>query len=311
MLTILLGSDTLTKQNYINKVATEHKFELRKIKAGDPLPNLSSLNEPMLFGPIQAYIFEHFWKELGSEQLLLEYAESSIYVFIVEDTIDKRKTLNKTFLQDKRVTVKEFDSPTAATAEKWLAKHAKELDVTLDGAAANALAAALLADQHAKLPVQLAHNELLKLKSYAGGKTITAIMVKEMVHPVIGIDPFALLDAIATKNKPRALQMLGDFFEHTTGDDKAKSIQITALLADQLRNILLVLDSEQRRMPEAAVLAKTGWKSGRLFVMKKLAKNFSAQQVKQSMAKIENLDLELKSSTLPPHVILDMIICTM
>lgn len=311
MITILLGGDTIAKQKYIQNAVSEDNLEKRKYKSGETLPSFSSLGEPTLFGPKQAYVFEYLWKEYDVEKLLTECAESNAQIFIVEDSIDKRKTINKTFLLDSRVTVKDFEAPSAVTAEKWIVKHAKELGVSIEPAAAQSLAGALLANETSKLSVELAHNELQKLQAYAGGRPITQGMVNDLVQPVITIDAFALLNAIGTKNKSRAIRMLADFFEHNDGDMKTKAIQVGALLADQLRNILLVLDAEQRHMPEPVILEKTGWNSKRLFVIKKLAKNFTPVQVKQSMVKMENLDMELKSSTLPPHLILDMIISTM
>jgi DNA polymerase III delta subunit len=102
--------------------------------------------------------------------------------------------------------------------------------------------------------------------------------------------------------------LLEDYFATEVGDDKANAIKVTALLADQFRSLLIVTDATARHLPDAAILEMTGWKSGRLFVMKKLSRNFATQQLKQALAKLENLDRELKTSTMPPHVVLDLII---
>jgi DNA polymerase III delta subunit len=132
-----------------------------------------------------------------------------------------------------------------------------------------------------------------------------------LVVPKVSVDPFALLDAIGSKNKSHALQMLGNFFDHSAGDEKAKAIQFSALLADQLRNVLLVIDAVDKRIPDETILDKTGWKSGRLYVMKKLSRSYNPAQIKLTLAKLESLDIELKTSTMPPHVVLDMIISQM
>jgi hypothetical protein len=42
--------------------------------------------------------------------------------------------------------------------------------------------------------------------------------------------------------------------------------------------------------------------------MKKLALNFDPKKVLEVLSKLESLDLELKTSTTPPRVILDLII---
>ncbi|MCL5009174.1 MAG: hypothetical protein M1400_02420, partial [Patescibacteria group bacterium] len=52
----------------------------------------------------------------------------------------------------------------------------------------------------------------------------------------------------------------------------------------------------------------TGWKPGRLFVVKKIASRFAAPKVWQTLFKLEALDTELKTSSTPPRVLLDLIL---
>ena len=51
-----------------------------------------------------------------------------------------------------------------------------------------------------------------------------------------------------------------------------------------------------------------GWKSGRLFIMSKVAARFSATSVLGLLAKLKALDEELKTGSVPPRVLLDLII---
>jgi DNA polymerase-3 subunit delta len=173
------------------------------------------------------------------------------------------------------------------------------------------LARALLLDEDSTLDVLRAQNEIEKLKQYAAGQPITSGMVGELVESSSGVDIFELLNAIATKNKKQALTMLQNYFDTETADEKANAIKVVALLSDQFRSLLIVLDAGERYMPDDAILKLTGWKSGRLFIMKKLARNFNVTQVKQALAKLENLDREMKTGSMPPHVVLDLIIADM
>lgn len=309
MITILLGTDTVSKAIYIKEKCAKSALEMRKIFLSNQLPDLRSLAEPVLFGPKTAYVFESCFKELDAEQLLQLHAESGAEVVIVEDSIDQRKTVNKNLLHDKRIFVKTFEPPSGAAAGKWLIRHADALGARLMPDAATAIQDALSPDGGA-FPVNAAQNELLKLKSLAGGEAITRQMVADIVSSTIVIDVFELLDAIGNKDRQRALTLLNAFFA-SGGDEKAKSIQLGSLLADQLRNIALVKDAQLRRIPNQEILAKTGWKQGRLYIMQKLSRNFTGHQIHDSLSKIESLDIELKSSTLPPHVVLDLIIVHM
>lgn len=308
MITILLGTDQITKQKYLAELLTEKQLEPRKFRSGDALPRLDSLSEPTLFGPASAYIFDHCWKDLDPEALLAQ-VQTPAHIVIIEESIDQRKTVNKNILHDKKITVKDFSAPNGpAMIGKWLTNHAEELGVAIDKQAVTQLTEALVPEENGALPVLQAHQELIKLKQYSGGEIITAEMVQAIVPAAVSIDIFSLLNAIGSKNKTQSLQLLEKFFAHSNEDDKAAAIQFSALLAEQLRSVLLVKDAVDRRIPDSAILASTGWKSGRLYNVKKAANHFSFDQIRQTLAKLESLDMELKTSTMPPHVILDVII---
>ncbi len=311
MITVLTGQDTLKKQKEIAARVPAKEFEIVRISSSDQIPELGTLAEPMLFGPLRAYIFDGVWKNLDPENLLKFTADNSTKVFIIEDSIDQRKTVNKNFLKDKRVTVIDCAAPTGGEVASWIGSQAKDLGIKIDKKAVEDLAKALAPDERGALSVSTAQNELLKLKYYANGEIITPTMVEELVNPIVAINIFDLLDAVGSQQKSRALQLVDDFFNRTDGDEKAKAIQLTALLADQLRNILLVIDATAQNMPEAEILKQTGWKSGRLFVMKKLSRHFTPLKLRQTLTKLESLDMEVKSSTMPSQVILDLIIADM
>lgn len=311
MIVILLGQDIIKKQKEIAARIPAKEFEIVRISDISQLPNLASLSEPMLFGPARVYVLDGIYKDLDPEELLKFASDNHTKVILLEDNIDQRKTVNKNFLKDKRVIVIDCPAPTGREAESWLTDQAKSLDIKIDKAAITGLAKALAPDENATLSVTSAQNELQKLKSYAAGETVTVEMVHELVQPITAINIFDLLDAIGNQQKPRALQLLNNFFDASDSDEKAKTIQLTALLADQLRNILLVSDATAQKMLDSEILKLTGWKSGRLFIMKKLSRHFTSLKIKQSLIKLESLDIEVKSSTLPPHVVLDLIIADM
>jgi DNA polymerase III subunit delta len=173
------------------------------------------------------------------------------------------------------------------------------------------LARALLIDEDSVLDVARVQNELEKLRAFADGKVITPSMVGDLTENTTGVDIFELLNAIATKNKKLAMQMLDQYFLTESADEKTNAIKVVALLSDQFRSLLITVDANDRRMPDEQILQITGWKSGRLFIMKKLSRNFNMKQLKSAVAKLQNLDRELKTGSMPPHVVLDLIIADM
>lgn len=314
MLTLLLGTDNLAKNRHIKQAAGQRGAEV-EVFGGDysGVPALGSLFEPQLFGAPKVVVFDHLWKNFEPADLLANFADNpQVAVFIVEDSLDKRKKVNQDFLNDSRVTVVQLDAPLGPGAgAAWIASYAKEQGIEITPAAAQALARALVIDEDATLDVLRCGNELEKLKQFAGGQAITPEMVAELVQSAAGVDIFELLNAIASKNKQQALRLLQTYFETETADDKASAIKVAALLADQFRSLLIAVDSADRRLPDEAVLEMTGWKSGRLYVMRKLSHNFTAPQLRQALAKLRNLDQELKTGSMPPHVVLDLIIAGM
>lgn len=312
MIILLLGGDSFKKQQEIAARVPANEFEIVRISDSSQIPPLSSLSEPTLFGPAKIYIFAGVWKDLDPEELLKYGADSPTQIIIDELSLDQRKTINKNILKDKRINIVDCPAPKGSTAaQQWIADHAKTEGIKIDTEAIIALTKALVPEETATLSVETAHNELMKLKSYANGETVTSEMVTDLVEPLLAISIFDLLDAVGSQQKSRALQLLNEFYERTDGDEKAKTIQLTALLADQLRNILLASDAVTQHLPDAEILKQTGWKSGRLFIMKKLARSFTPAKIRQSLTKLESLDIEVKSSTLPTQVVLNLIIATM
>lgn len=313
MITLLLGSDSHAKKLHILEAAKRTSAEVETITDAGKLPDLGSLFEQQLFGAPKVIVLDSIWKKLDPEELLAKIGDNkSAHLYILETSLDKRVKVNQSFIKDKRITVIEMNAPVGSSASAdWIAKYAIGHEIKIEASAAMALANALLIDEDSTLDVSRAQNEMEKLKQYCRGDIITKEVVALLVEITTGVDIFELLNAIATKNKKLAVQLLETYFETESLDEKANAIKVTALLAEQFRSLLIALDASSRRMPDDALLELTGWKSGRLFIMKKLSRNFTIPKVTQALSKLENLDRELKSSTMPPHVVLDLIIADM
>lgn len=313
MITILLGSDSLAKKIYVKDAAKGSGAEVETFTDSSTIPALSSMFEQQLFGASKIVVLDGVWKKINAEDLLEKIGDTqSAQLYIVEDSLDKRVKVNQAFLKDSRVTAVELNAPVGThAAADWIINFSKQNGMKIESTASMALAKTLLADEESTLNVMRAQNELEKLKAYADGEKITQEMVALLVESEAAADAFGLLNAIATKNKKSATQLLETLFATEAMDEKMTAIKFTALLSDQFRSLLIALDADQRSLPDAAILEMTGWKSGRLFIMKKLSRNFTISKVKQALLKLENLDRELKTGTMPPHVVLDLIIADM
>ncbi len=311
MLTVLLGEDVFAKQQYLDQIILKNGLEIAKYESGQSLPKLSSLAGQSLFGAGQLHVFVG----CASNYELPEFegaAKSTAQVIFIEDSLDKRLTKTKELLKLAKASggVQEFLAPSYDTAAKWIVSHANDLGLKIQPAAADELVRRLMGESKKTLPTLQTHQELLKLSSFAGDHTITKEMVEELTVQDLAIDLFSLLDNIGNKNKSGIIKLLGQYYDSSSEDDKALTIRLSALLADQFRSLLIVKHATEQGLSDNDLLTTTGWKSGRLFIMKKLSNNFNTKQLVDALAKFYSLDKELKNSTLPPRIVIDMIVAT-
>ncbi|HMR55161.1 MAG TPA: DNA polymerase III subunit delta [Candidatus Doudnabacteria bacterium] len=305
MLTLLLGDDVYAKQAFLDQELSKLDGDLSKFQGGGDMPKLTSLGGASLFGGAGVYLFVDCLKNYELEDLEV-VAQNTVPIYFWESSLDKRLAKSKQLI--KIATVKDFPAPERESAQAWLQSHSDILGIKIQPSAAGELVNRLFGSTKTNLPVMTAHQELLKLSSYAGEEAITTAMVEELTPQDLSIDMFALLDFIGSKNKAQAIKLLQNYYESSSEDDKALTIRLVALLSDQFRSLLIAKDLGAQGLSDQQILQSTGWKSGRLFVMNKIGRNFSSTQLQSALTKLYSLDKELKTSTLPPRVIVDMIV---
>lgn len=308
MLKLLLGEDIYTKQQYLDKELAKFGGEVTKFQADSQLPKLGSLSGASLFGSGGAYVFFDCLKAYETEELTIA-KESSIPIYFIETSLDKRLKKSKEILEI--ADVKEFSSPSLDKAPSWIIAHGENIGINIQPQAATELANRLIGDSKSGLSTISAHNELLKLESFANGKIITKEMVQELTPADLNIDLFRLLDQIGNRNKNGAIELLNQYYDGSSEDNKIATIKLVGLLSEQLRSLLITKEFEAKGINDKEILSVTGWKSTRLYVMKKLSKNFSAVQLTSALTKFYSLDKEIKSSGMPPRVIVGMIVASL
>ncbi len=308
MVTVLLGEDSFAKAQFLEQLLAKIGQQQTRYQDSDSMPNLASLGGNDLFGTSQTYVFSDCLKHYESEAIE-QAAQSNVQIIFLEDSLDKRLNKTKKILQV--ATVQEFPAPIAVGSSAWIINHAKSLKINIEPNAANELAIRLMGDTKMTLPVVQCHHELLKLAAFTNGQPITIEVVQQLTPQDVSIDLFKLLDHIGNHQKSQAMHLLQRYYEASSEDEKALTIRLVALLSDQVRNLLLTKQMQTQRMSDPDILQQTGWKSGRLFIMKKLSAGFRESQLVSALNKFYNLDKELKSSTLPPRVIVDMIVAAL
>lgn len=316
MLYLLLGGDDFSKKEYIEKLAKQKKLSLDFISETSSSVDFKNLLAPTLFGVAKIFVFVNAIGSLADEKILVFIKESSQIVIFTEEKLDKRKTQSQKLVKDKEITVKEFIVPTGAELEKWISDRVKALGVKMGTQAIKSLAFRLEGDsggnsfkrEEAKYNLWQVDNELKKLLTFANGTEITKEVINALVPEIGETESWDIVNALAEKQPAKAYSLMEKFFRtQASTDEKSKVIQLNSLLAEQFRSILLVKSFQNSGAQDTEILERTGWKSGRLYIVRKLASKFEVKKLQDFCSKLVNLDEQLKSTSTPARVLLDLI----
>jgi DNA polymerase III delta subunit len=322
MLTILLGFDDFSKSEFVAGLAEKNAIQPETFFDQENLPNADNLVQRDLFGKSKLFILKGLLKFYTKPQLLENFISSGNQIMFFEEKLDKRSSENKQLLALAGIIVKQFDLPHGKNLNEWIDKRAKFFKAQISPKATEALAVKLGRDEAKEIKaggkivsteevynLWQADSELQKLIAFAGKREISVEDVGLLVADDREVEVYDLTNAIADNQKQRALSLLHDFLKKQSGSDEKNSvIQLNALLAEQFRNVAMVQNFMSDRMSDAEILDKTEWKSGRLFIMKKIAGRFTVQKILDLLTKLSALDDELKMGSTPPKVLLDLIV---
>ncbi len=319
MLTLLLGSDNYSKKQYIKTISAKEKAEIVFLIQPEIL-NFGELLGQDLFAKKRVFAIEGGIKHLN-ETNAPEFIKSPNNILFLEEKVDKRINFNKNLLTNKQVIVNEFTLPHGKELNTWITSRVKELGANISAPAVEALALHVGRDESKEtkfggrvVDVKEIYNlldvdnEIHKLIAYASGEVIEQEMVKALVPERKEADVLDIVNAIGENDKVKWRNLMEVFLaSETSSDEKGKIIQLNALLSEQFRNVAIVQDFLQNHVPDNRILEQTEWKSGRLFIIKKIASKFSSKKVLELLNKLSLLDQELKTTSTPPRVLLDLI----
>ncbi len=316
MLYVYFGPDEHSKRTALKALASRTNLPMVEFSATNAPKSLDELLSQDLFSGSQVIVLHNLIKDWLTDARLEQYVTTQNHIVFVEDALDKRTKFYKDLTANKNVHAKEFEAPSLESLPQWIKNFVAAKHVSIEESAIDLLLLRLGATNQigngfgASPEVSLLQleQELTKLLTYANGLPIDKSAVEALVGDLRETLSLAVSDALAKKDRARLFELLESYYASGDADDTAKTLQLNALLAEQLRSLLIVKDATERRMQDSDILALTGWKSGRLFVVKRLSQGLSIQALREMLSKIESLDIELKSSTTPPRVILELIL---
>jgi DNA polymerase-3 subunit delta len=188
------------------------------------------------------------WFKSGNDKIveLVNNIPSTTYIIFVEEEIDKRNRLYKAVGENGYVALCEIQDE--ETLKKWIMGLLKKENKLITGDALN-----LLLDKTGT-NMENIRREVEKLICYRYyDEGITAQDVEEICTVQIQNQIFDMVEAVASKNQKRALELYYNLIAL-----KEAPVKILALISRQFNMLLQVREMKQKGYPDAEIAKSTG-----------------------------------------------------
>jgi len=232
-------------------------------------------------------------KKIGREKNIVIFIEEEIE----EKEIRKREFQYKLFnLLKKQKYVQKFDFLKPNQLQKWILAEVKKRGGKIEERATD-----LLVNFIGPNLWQMS-NELDKLMAYGQGK-ISAKDVELLVEANQEENIFNLVDALASKNKKRAIKLIKEQLEKGTA-----FVQIISLLARQFRIILQIKESKSKFLNYYQLASELGVHPYSVKKSLEQAKKYTLEELKKIYQELLKIDLQLKTTSLEPELLFNLLI---
>jgi len=308
MIIFLYGQDTYRSRRKLNEIIEHHK----KIhKSGLNLKYLN-LNEKSfedfkdefqsisMFAEKKLIIFEEALTNQNFKENFLKnskkFVDSRDIVLFYETKETPRSDPLFKFLK-KYTKSQEFELLEGENLKNWAKKEIENYKVKI-----HPIALEKLIDYVGNDLWQMA-NEIRKLVSYRENKKIEVKDIELLVKPKIEPEIFKTIDAIASKNKKQALELIHKHLEK--GDNP---LYLLSMINFQFRNLLTIRDLIEKNKSPYTLLGEAKLHP---YVIKKSysqAQKFKIDELKKIYQKIFQVDLAIKTGKVEPETALDIFI---
>lgn len=307
MIIFLYGADNYRSSRKLNEVVGQYEaihksglnlkylnLEEKNFQDFYEISNtVSMFVEKKLFILKNASSNEEFKKEFLKK--IEKFADSKdVIVFYEEGEVKKDSFFKKI---DKAGQSQKFEILEGRQLENWIQKEISRFGTKIENSAINKLIDFVGND------LWRMENEIQKLVAYKSRNLNTDILdedVEILVKPKVETDVFETIDAIASKDKKRALKLLKAHLKE--GDSP---FYLFSMINFQFRNILIIKDSIEKGLSPYSL------KGLHPYVIKKgsfLSKRFDFKELKRIYEKLFELELSLKTGKIDPEAALDLFI---
>jgi DNA polymerase III subunit delta len=270
--------------------ADEEKFSLLNNESG----SFSLFKEKLFF------VIKNIFNNKEFEKEFLDNGErfsksGDVFVVYYGDKVAKNGVLYK-FLQ-KNADCREFLPLEGMEINSYVSRRFKEKGFDVDNFFINSFV------QHNGRDLWRIENEMEKICNFRKGEKIEITDIKNLGEEQFENDIFKTIDAIARKDKKKALELVR---KHIKGG--AEPIYLLSMITYQFRNILIARDLYDRG--ENSFVMQNTLKV-HPFVAKKsfqLASKFSLSDLTKIYSKIFRVDFSIKTGKIEPVSALDLLI---
>lgn len=313
MVYLIFGKNTFSSQKKLKEIISERKeffkenLDIFEFSGKDmSFDNFKKeyLNESM-FRQKQIFILRYvFSNQRFKEEFLKEkrfFKKDKIIIFFEEDIKDRSKDPLYKMIK-KNGQIYEFKKPGLGEVRKFIKGELSRMGYGMDLRALNKFINFVGED------LWRISYELKKLMTYKyGEKEIEEKDVILLVKPKIDINIFKTIDAIADKNKKKALEYVYGHLEK--GDPP---LYILTMITYQFRNLLIIKEKVESLKGNVNLvqLQKMFPEIKPFVVMKSFrqSKKFSLERLKRIYRKIFQVNLSIKVGKLKPEEALELLI---
>ncbi len=256
------------------------------------------INQTSMFHEKKLLVLNNLFSAKDFKRKFLEKVKGlkdsqDIVVIYERDKVAKKDSLFTSL--KKHAQAQEFNPLQGPQLKRWVRQEAKNLGSGIEDDALT-----LLSDFVQDDLWQMA-NEVSKLSNFKKrGEAIQGKDVDLLVKPKIEPDIFKTIDAIASRDKKRALSLLKNHLDK--GDEP---LYLLAMINYQFRNLLIISDIVSRGL---SPYSSSGLHP---FVVRKslaLCRKFTVPELKKVYGKIFQVDLDVKTGKIEPETALDLLI---
>lgn len=236
---------------------------------------------------------------------ILEYLpsvpETTYLVFNEEDDISERHPLRKQIATLNAKSVRNFALPKNEQLDRWITQRAKGKKAQIEPEAVRALAVYVGSN------LRLLDNELEKLAIHAQGRPITMQDVHRLVSYVREESVFRFVDALGEKKGALATSLFHQLLEDNR--EMSQILPLLSMIVRQFRQLVQVKELTEQGVEQLEITKILHLPYASLVGnLQRQARNFTIEQIEDIYAKLQQIDVGIKTGRAEGELALDLFI---